>query len=90
MLKCINHLKELRFAIGVEDKIIFMEYFSDNTAKPDSPIFNNFYSCRNYILQHYKSSKIKTVYTGMPDYEKNELEGIINCEEKTSNLQPPS
>ena len=85
-----KEVKELRFAIGVEEKIIFMEYFSDNTAKPDSPIFTRFSSCRDYITKHYKGSGIKAVYTGMPDYEKNELEGIINSEEKTTNLQQPS
>lgn len=73
-----KEVKELRFVPGVEDKIILMEYYSDNTANLDSPIFTKFKSCREYIEKHYKGSKIKAVYTGMPDYQKNELEGIIN------------
>jgi len=76
--------KELRFALGEENKIIFLEYFNDGTANPDSPTFDTFGLCRDYIAKHYKGkgSKIKAVYTGLPDCQKNELEGIINYGEK--------
>ena len=40
--------KELRFALGVEGKIIFLEYFNDGTANPDSPTFDTFGLCRDY------------------------------------------
>ncbi|MBI2046885.1 hypothetical protein HYT26_01845 [Candidatus Pacearchaeota archaeon] len=69
--------KELRFALCAENKIIFLECLADGTIKPDSPTFD-----RDYIAKHYNGSKIKAVYTSMPDCQKNELEGIINYREK--------
>lgn len=80
-----KEVKELRFALGAEGNIIFLEYFADNTANADSPTFDTFSSCRDYVTKHYKGkgSKLKAVYTGIPDSQKNELEGIINyCEKK--------
>ena len=76
--------KELRFALGAEGKIIFLERLADGAINPDSPTFDTFGLCRDYIAKHYKGkgSKIKAVYTGLPDCQKNELEGIINYGEK--------
>lgn len=75
-----KEVKELRFALGAEGKIIFLEYFNNGAANTGSPVFDTFSLCRDYVTKHYKGkgSKLKAVYTGIPDSQKNELEGIIN------------
>jgi len=55
-------------------------YFSRKAKDAGFRIFSHL----DYIAKHYKGkgSKIKAVYTGLPDCQKNELEGIINYGEK--------
>ena len=78
----------LKFLARDDATIIITECY--NLGEPSSSPAGKFSICMRYVSQRYKGLKLPIVQSNLAEYENNELEKIINYNEKTTNLQPPS
>ena len=70
-------VSELRFKLGMGERIILMEFFNDGEYK-EPEILNSQYRCKEYVRKNYGGSKIKSLFTGLIKPHREELEKIIN------------